>query len=154
GAQRKAGQPVTRPQVYVTADVEPDCLPYLGGWRGMEEGFPRLMRLLAEERVPATLFATGQTAERYPELLREAVDAGHELGCHGDTHEPFGAMEESAARDELARASRVLREIAPTRSFRAPYLDFPDRFLPLLVEAGYRVDSSEGRHRLDHRVRA
>ena len=34
-----------------------------------------------------------------------------------------------------------------------PNLDLPDAFLPLLVEAGFGVDSSEGSHRLDHRVR-
>ena len=114
---------------------------------------PRLLDLLAEEGVPATLFVTGQVATRFPELVRAATGAGHELGCHGDTHERFSAMTRSAARDEIRRSSDVLRAIAPTTAFRAPYLDFPDRFLPLLVEAGYRIDSSEGAHRLSHRVR-
>lgn len=140
--------------VALTVDVEPDCLPYLGGWRGVRDGMPRLLELFEREGVPATLFVTGQTAGRFPDLVREAVSAGHELGCHGDTHERFSAMTASAARDEIGRASATLRAIAPTTAFRAPYLDFPDRFLPLLVEAGYRMDSSEGAHRIAHRMRA
>jgi peptidoglycan/xylan/chitin deacetylase (PgdA/CDA1 family) len=143
-----------RQDVLITVDVEPDCLPYLGGWRGIDEGMPLLLDLLEEARVPATLFVTGETARRHGGMVRAAALSGHEIGCHGDSHERFSRMTRSAARDEIARASDTLRAIAPTTSFRAPYLDFPDDFLPLLGEAGYQVDSSEGAHRIAHRLRA
>ncbi|MSR36314.1 MAG: polysaccharide deacetylase [Gemmatimonadetes bacterium] len=143
-----------RPDVLFTVDVEPDCPPYLDGWRGVIEGMPRLLEVLAAEDVPATCFTTGETAERFPAHLDRAVAAGHELACHGHTHKRFGLMDEAEARDELARSSSVLRELAQVTAFRAPNLDFPDAYLPLLVEAGYRVDSSEGAHRMDHRARA
>jgi peptidoglycan-N-acetylglucosamine deacetylase len=143
-----------RPDVLFTVDVEPDCPPYLQGWRGVTEGMPLLLELLDEERVPATCFTTGQTAERFPSLMREIAAAGHEVACHGHTHGRFGLMDEAEAREELARSSSVLREFGDVTAFRAPNLDFPDVYLPLLVEHGYRVDSSEGAHRLDHRARA
>jgi len=141
------------PEVFLTVDVEPDCPPYLHGWRGVTEGLPRLLDLLADEQVATTCFVTGQTAERFPDAIRELVDAGHELGCHGHSHGRFGAMDRTQAELELAKASAVLRRFGPTTAFRAPNLDLPDAFLPLLVEAGFGVDSSEGYHRLDHRVR-
>jgi peptidoglycan/xylan/chitin deacetylase (PgdA/CDA1 family) len=141
-------------EVLITVDVEPDCLPYLGGWRGIEEGMPLLLGLLDEARVPATMFVTGETARRFGGTVRAAALSGHEIGCHGDTHERLSAMTRGAARDEIARASDTLRAIAPTPSVRAPFLDLPDAFLPLLSAAGYRVDSSEGAHRIDHRWRA
>lgn len=143
-----------RPDVLFTVDVEPDCPPYLRGWRGVEEGMPALLELLAGEGVRATCFTTGQTGARFPALMEGIVAAGHELACHGHTHKRFGLMDEREAREELARSSAVLREFAPVCAFRAPNLDFPDAYLPLLIEAGYRVDSSEGLHRLDHRLRA
>ena len=149
----RADLPPRPPQVFLTVDVEPDCPPYLHGWRGVTEGLPRLLELLSGEQVPATFFVTGQTAERFPDAVRELVAAGHELGCHGHSHGRFGAMSRSQAELELAQASAVLRRFGPTTAFRAPNLDLPDAFLPLLVEAGYAVDSSEGSHRLDHRVR-
>lgn len=142
------------PDVLFTVDVEPDCPPYLEGWRGVEEGMPRLLDLLAEERVPATCFTTGETAERFPATVGAIVAGGHELACHGHTHRRFGAMAEGEARSELERSSEVLRSHARVSAFRAPNLDLPDAFLPLLVEHGYRIDSSEGAHRLDHRARA
>jgi peptidoglycan/xylan/chitin deacetylase (PgdA/CDA1 family) len=143
-----------RPDVLFTVDVEPDCPPFLQGWRGVTEGMPRLLALLADEGISATCFTTGQTAEQFPSLMGSIVAAGHELACHGHTHRRFGLMEESEARDELARSSSVLREFDSVTAFRAPNLDLPDEFLPLLVEAGYSVDSSEGAHRMDHRARA
>jgi peptidoglycan/xylan/chitin deacetylase (PgdA/CDA1 family) len=94
---------------------------------------------------------TSQTAERFPDAIRDLVAAGHELGCH--SHGRFGSMDRTQAKLELAKASAVLRQFGPTTAFRAPNLDLPDAFLPLLVEAGFSVDSSEGYHRLDHRVR-
>jgi peptidoglycan/xylan/chitin deacetylase (PgdA/CDA1 family) len=143
-----------RPDVLFTVDVEPDCPPYLQGWRGVIDGMPRLLELLDDEGVSATCFTTGQTAERFPDLMRQMVAAGHELACHGHTHRRFGQMDAAEAQDELTRSSSVLRAFAPVSAFRAPNLDFPDEYLPLLVEAGYSVDSSEGAHRLDHRARA
>ena len=143
-----------RPDVMFTVDVEPDCLPFLSGWRGMDEGFPKLLALLAEEGVSATCFTTGETAERYPDAMRALLAGGHELACHGHTHRRFSAMTPEEAREELERSSAVLRAFgAPVTAFRAPNLDFPDAYLPLLVENGYSVDSSEGAHRLDHRMR-
>ena len=141
------------PEVFLTVDVEPDCPPYLHGWRGVTEGLPRLLDLLAEEQVATTFFVTGQTAERFPDAVRGLVAAGHELGCHGHSHGRFGAMDRTQAELELARASAALRRFGPTTAFRAPNLDLPDAFLPLLVEAGFCVDSSEGYYRLDHRAR-
>ena len=116
------------PEVFLTVDVEPDCPPYLSSWRGVTEGLPRLLDLLASEEVAATFFVTGQTAERFPEAVRELVTAGHELGCHGHSHERFGTMNRTQAELELAQASAVLRKFGPTTAFRAPNLDLPDAF--------------------------
>ncbi|HMY57407.1 MAG TPA: polysaccharide deacetylase family protein [Pseudomonadota bacterium] len=134
--------------VCITIDVEHDCPPFLTTYRGIEEGMPRLLQLFADEQIPATFFSTGDVARRYPETIRNVVAAGHELGSHGDTHKRFGTMDEAEARAELARSGETLRNFAEVTSFRAPNLDFPDRFIPLLAETGYQLDSSKGRHKL------
>ena len=36
--------------------------------------------------VQATFFIVGRVARRYPQLISEIVEAGHELACHGDVH--------------------------------------------------------------------
>lgn len=129
-------------RVALTVDLEHDCPPYLSSYRGMEEGAPRLLELLAGMRVPATLFATGDVARRYPAVMRQIVASGHELGCHGNTHRRFGGMAEHEARAELVAASDILRSYGKVTSFRAPNLDLPEDFVPLLMQSGYTLDLS------------
>ncbi len=132
------------PTVCFTVDVEPDCPPFLDGWRGVEEGLPRLLDVLAKEGVTGTFFTTGETAERHPSAVAAVVAAGHELGCHGHTHRRFDRLDAAQAGDEVRRSSAALRAFAPVTSFRAPNLALPPERLPLLEAAGYRLDSSEG----------
>jgi len=132
---------------YFTVDVEQDCPPYLNTWRGMEEGLPQLLAMLAEEHIRATFFTTGDAARRYPDAVQGIVDAGHELGCHGDTHRNFAALTADESDREIADASQSLRRFGPVVSFRAPFLQLPARHLSLLQRHGYALDSSEGRHK-------
>lgn len=134
-------------RIAFTVDLEQDAPPFLDTYRGAEEGMPRLLAILRALDLRATVFATGDVARRYPALIREIVDAGHELACHGDTHKAFDAMSEAEAEDEIARSSETLRAFAPVRAFRAPYLRLPPRHLGRLRAHGYGVDSSEGAYK-------
>ena len=136
--------------VCFTVDAEPDCPPYLWGWRGMEEGAPPLLDLLRDEGVPSTVFITGDAARRYPEAVRRVVDEGHELASHGMTHTPFPILPPEAAEREIRETSALLRAYAPVTAFRAPNLRLPDRYLPVLEADGYRVDSSRGVYKPAH----
>lgn len=133
-------------RVCITVDMEHDCPPYLTTWHGAEQGTPQLLALFAEERIPATFFTTGELARRYPAVVQEIVARGHELGGHGDQHRRFDRMDLVEARQEIAASTRTLRAFDPVTSFRAPNLRFPSDYLSLLTEAGYRLDSSQGRY--------
>ena len=133
--------------VCFTVDVEPDCPPYLNGFRGIDEGMPRLLAMLAEEGVPATCFTTGDVARRNPDVVRAVVSHGHELASHGMTHRAFTAMTRDEAREEIEQAAVVLRRFAPVTSFRAPYLRFPSEYVDLLAESGFLVDSSTAKYK-------
>jgi peptidoglycan-N-acetylglucosamine deacetylase len=140
-------------RVALTVDFEPDCPPYLSTtFRGIEQGAPRLLELFADTDVRATYFTTSEVAERYPDAVRSLLRHGHELGCHGVTHTAFDQMDEAAARREIQQSSRVLREFAPVTSFRAPYLRFPDAYVPLLEHTGFSLDSSLAKYKRSYRV--
>jgi peptidoglycan/xylan/chitin deacetylase (PgdA/CDA1 family) len=136
-----------KPLVAFTVDLEPDCPPFLRGYRGVEHGLPRLLDLLRDLCVPATFFTTGEVATRYPESIRRVVADGHELACHGMTHTAFTALHRSAAQDEIRQSAEILRAFAPVASFRAPYLQFPDAYVDLLEEADFHVDSSQAKYK-------
>jgi peptidoglycan-N-acetylglucosamine deacetylase len=137
-------------RVCLTVDVEQDCPPFLDTFRGIEAGMPALLELLAAEGVRSTFFTTGDVARRYPALIDKLVDAGHELACHGDTHRRFDTLDPAEARAEIVAATATLSRHYPVISFRAPNLAFPLDYLPLLEESNYRLDSSQGRHKLDY----
>jgi peptidoglycan/xylan/chitin deacetylase (PgdA/CDA1 family) len=134
----------------LTVDLEPDCPPYLSGWTGVELGMPEVLDLFARSELLATVFATGESAERYPDLIRRIVDEGHELGCHGQSHRSFSALGPDEAEREIARSAELLRRFAPVTSFRAPYLDFPERYIPMLEAHGFMIDASRGRYKPAH----
>ena len=53
---------------------------------GPRVGVPRLLRLLERQQVTATFFVPGFTADTYPDVVRQIVDAGHEIAHHGYLH--------------------------------------------------------------------
>jgi peptidoglycan/xylan/chitin deacetylase (PgdA/CDA1 family) len=137
-------------RVAFTVDLEPDCPPFLWGWRGVEEGMPRLLSLLREERVRATFFSTGDAARRYPETVHALLADGHELACHGMWHRAFPDLSRDEASAEIEESAEILRGFAPVTSFRAPYLRFPERYVELLPVHGLTLDSSQGKYKLDY----
>jgi peptidoglycan/xylan/chitin deacetylase (PgdA/CDA1 family) len=134
-------------QVSITIDMEHDCGSAPKSYRGVVDGTPQLLRLFRARGIKATFFTTGEVARRFPAMVGSIVEDGHELGCHGDTHERFSALTPSGARREIDDATASLRWFFPITSFRAPNLDFPDGYLPYLREAGYALDSSQARYK-------
>lgn len=139
--------PTRQLDVCITVDFEPDCPPFLWTWRGITDGAPRLLELFAHETVQATYFTTGDTARRYPEAIRALMAAGHELACHGMTHRAFPDLSDDEAAFEIRESLKILRAFAPVTSFRAPYLRFPDRLLPLLQRNSISLDSSQAKYK-------
>jgi len=130
-------------------DVEPDCPPYLATqYRGVADGLPKILDAIDKLGVAATCFCTGEVATRFPNRVRELLERGHELGSHGHAHRPFDTLSEIEARADIAASTSALRSFgAPVTSFRAPNLRFPDRYLPLLEEQGFVVDSSQAKYK-------
>jgi peptidoglycan/xylan/chitin deacetylase (PgdA/CDA1 family) len=116
----------------------------------MEEGAPLLRALLADERIPATYFTTGDAADRYPREIAALTADGHELACHGMTHRSFLRLDRDAAQREIADSASRLRAFAPVTSFRAPYLQFPDAYVPLLEAEGLTLDSSQAKYKASY----
>lgn len=81
-----------------------------------------LLNLLARERAPATFFLVGRSAAANPALVREIVEAGHEVGNHSQTHDPF-LMLRSCRRleGEIAQCQAALAHLGVTPLvFRPP----------------------------------
>jgi polysaccharide deacetylase family protein (PEP-CTERM system associated) len=113
----------------------------------VERNVQRLLALFAEHEARATFFTLGWIAERYPQLVRDIVAAGHEVASHGYGH--LRASEQSRAEltQDVQRAKALLEDIGGRAviGYRAPSFSIgptnPWAF-DVLLEAGYVYSSS------------
>ena len=78
------------------------------GQYGMSHGLPRLLDLLDEFRIRATFFVPGKTAEAYPEAIKEVLDRGHEIACHGYEYENFSLLGYEEQRERISKAVEAI----------------------------------------------
>ena len=115
--------------------------------RRLDRGLGALLDLLAEHRVRGTFFLLGPVAEEHPELVRRIAAAGHELGCHGWSHDLLYTMGPDRMRDETRRAVEVIQGLSgrPVEAYRAAYFSVTRKSLwalEVLAGLGFRYDSS------------
>ncbi len=93
-------------EIFVAFGVDIDAI---GGWLGSyggedspgdisrgvfagEIGVPRLVKFFDHIGVKTTFFAPGHSVETFPEQMQMIVEAGHEIGLQGYSHENPIAM--------------------------------------------------------------
>lgn len=129
-------------------------LRYETGIKVMEQGLPRLLKLYAKYEVKATFFFIAQYAQRHPQIVKMIQPYGHEVACHGWTHDhkqAFDVMDLTTQKKHLSQAKKVLEEIAGEEvvSFRAPALRVNEQTPQALIETGFKIDSSVAPQRID-----
>ena len=110
---------------------------------GAEVAVPRLLKLFAKHKVKATWCIPGHTVDTWPEVCKEIVAAGHEVGHHGYVHEnptPLSLEEETKVMEMGLEA--LARIGVKPRGYRSPYWDFSPNTLSILEKYGFDYDSS------------
>jgi peptidoglycan-N-acetylglucosamine deacetylase len=81
---------------------------------------PALLDVLEQYQVPATFFMLGESAQQYPDLVRQVAQAGHAIGNHSWDHSQFSLI---SSRDQRWQMRACERAIAPygQRLFRPPF---------------------------------
>ncbi len=107
----------------------------------------RLLELFDSSGVKATFFVLGWVAERVPDLVREIAAQGHEVACHGYSHQLVYNQTPEEFREETLRSKALLEDIiqAPVCGYRAASYSITERSLwalDVLTEAGFTYDSS------------
>jgi polysaccharide deacetylase family protein (PEP-CTERM system associated) len=115
--------------------------------RRLQTGLDVLLELLAKHGVRGTFFLLGPIAREYPAAVRQIAGAGHELGCHGWSHELLYTMTPARLREETMRARDAIEETTGKRveAYRAAFFSITRQSywaLDVLAELGFRYDSS------------
>lgn len=119
-----------------------------------EEGLPRLLDLYDKYGVKSTFFVLGQLAELKPNIVKQIVAHGQEVGSHGMQHDyrrAYDVMTLDEQIAELRQSKDLLEQIGGQEvvSFRAPALRVNSDTPMALREAGFKFDSSVAPQRMD-----
>jgi peptidoglycan-N-acetylglucosamine deacetylase len=84
---------------------------------------PRVLDVLDQHHVKGTFFMMGRNVERYPQVAREVLRRGHEIGNHSYSHPRLILMSPQRVRDEIERTDKLLRDIDVSGEiyFRPPH---------------------------------
>jgi polysaccharide deacetylase family protein (PEP-CTERM system associated) len=131
--------------------LDVDSAPEIEQWDSLpvrvEANFRRLLDIMSEQQVRATCFFVGHIAKRFPHLVREAAERGHEIASHSYEHRLVYTLTPEQFLEDATRSRKLLEDIAgaPVTGFRASGFSVTEGtpwFFEKLVEAGYGYDSS------------
>ena len=113
----------------------------------VEANVERILNLFEKHQVKATFFTLGWIAERYPQVVRNIVQHGHELASHGYGHQRASHLTESEFFEDVSRAKGLLEDIGGVaiKGYRAPSFSIGAQnlwALDILVNTGHRYSSS------------
>ncbi len=113
----------------------------------VERDFHVLLEMMESAGVRSTCFFLGWVAERFPQLVRAAEEAGHEIGSHGYGHQLVYQLTAQEFFDDIRRARDVIQQHsgAAVKGYRAPGFSFTTEtpwVYEQLAKAGYQYSSS------------
>ncbi len=142
---------LTRPVYSAPATGKKLALTFDGG--SSKRGAQEILDILRKNNLQSTMFLTGGFIERYPGLVRQMLDDGHEIANHSWNHPHFTNLEidgSNRTRDNVNRAY-LQRQLRMTDSvyvkltgqrmapyWRAPFGEINNEILYWAAELGYR----------------
>jgi peptidoglycan/xylan/chitin deacetylase (PgdA/CDA1 family) len=141
--------------VALTFDVDADVG---ASWRGFDKrltsasearygavrGLPRILEVLRRRGLRATFYVPGEVAEKHTAAIVQILEDGHVIGHHGHEHFHTDQVGDAEQRAEIERGLEALDRHLGIRpdGYRSPGWELTPTTLALLVEFGFRWDSS------------
>ncbi len=113
----------------------------------IEASTHRLLELLEGSQTHGTFFVLGWVAKRYPRLIREIHQRGHEMGCHSLDHRLVCRMKPAEFYETTQQAKDLIEAIIhePVHGYRAPCFSITpgcEWAFDSLAKLGFAYDSS------------
>lgn len=102
---------------------------------------PQFLEILRRYNIKATFFPVGKSVEAYPELARQIVEEGHEIGNHTYSHVYFVTTGAEEIEREILKAQEVTVAAAGkmVKLFRPPGGVYHERLINVVRRLGYRA---------------
>ena len=113
----------------------------------IEEAIMPILDLLEKYKTKATFFVLGTVAEKYPSIVSEIYEKGHEVASHAYSHKTLYALGEKEFEIEIKKSVKLLASITGEKpiGFRAPSFSIDNSTkwaFRVLEENGFKYDSS------------
>lgn len=106
----------------------------------------RLLHLFKKYNVKATFFTLGYIAEKFPELIYEIIDNGHEIASHGYAHLDLRKNSREKIKEDINKSINILEDISGKEilGFRAPFFSIDENTFWIFeyLEKKFTYDSS------------
>ncbi len=107
----------------------------------------RYLVFLQKYKAKATFFTVGETARKFPGLIKEIADEGHEIACHSDLHIPVEQQTPESFKEDLQRNIESINKagVEKVYGFRAPIFSLTERAqwaYQVLRDQGIKYSSS------------
>lgn len=107
---------------------------------GYENGYTmKILDVLKEKNVPAAFFCTLHEMEQNPDIIARAINDGHIVGNHTNTHPSMDEISRTKMKDEIKAFDDYIREHFGYSAlyFRFPKGEYSDCALDLVSSLGY-----------------
>ena len=102
---------------------------------------PLILEALKQAGVKATFFVVGKKCEEYPELVRQIIAEGHEIGNHTYSHARLTKLPPAQIWAEIKACENVVYRLTgvKTRYLRPPGGGYDEQALRVIQAAGYSL---------------
>jgi peptidoglycan/xylan/chitin deacetylase (PgdA/CDA1 family) len=99
------------------------------------------LQILKAQKVKATFFIVGSSAQRYPQLVRQEATAGHLIANHSWDHPEFELLSYQQMKQELDKTANIIKKLVGYRPifFRPPHGVLTSSVYWTATGLGYKV---------------
>ena len=113
----------------------------------IEKNVVKILNILDTFDYKATFFVLGWIAQRYPNLIREIFNQGHEIATHGYGHELIYKQSEKEFENDLLTSINIIEDIIDDKilGYRAPSFSITNESywsLDIIKNLGLQYDAS------------
>jgi peptidoglycan/xylan/chitin deacetylase (PgdA/CDA1 family) len=111
---------------------------------GGRRGAWNILEMLESLGIKATFFVSGNTAERFPDTVRAAKDAGHEIAAMGYSFEKVRTVSPEREKAIVRRSVKAIKDVcgAEIKGWRTPDYRISPQTFDVLSAEGFVWDSS------------
>ena len=106
----------------------------------------KILALFEKYEIKATFFTLGYIAEKFPDLVKDIDDRGHEIASHGYAHLDIRKITKEEFENDLKKSIQILEKIIGKKilGFRAPYfsIDKKSFWAMEILSKYFKYDSS------------